>query len=592
MTVKLSRNAQFILSQRYLLKDEDGEVVETPTKLFRRVAKTVANVELNYGKTKQETKQLEKEFFNIIKKLEFLPNSPALFNSGTELSQLFACFALPVDDSLDGIFMGVYKSAKIFQTGGGVGYNFSNLRPKDDKVKTTQGVASGPLTFMNVYNEMCETIKQGSKRRGAMMGILNVNHPQIMDFIVAKEYEFSTVNCPNCGAKNTVSKKILSNFNLSVGLDEKFMKALETDGDYSLINPRTKRVAQRIKARAIWNTLVTMSWKNGEPAVLFFDNINKTNPTPELGRLEITNPCSELPLLPYESCVLGSINLSKFIKLNGKTKFDYEKLRKVVRLTVRFLDNMIDANKFPFDEIREVTLGNRKIGLGVMGWADALILLGIQYDSDEAVSLARQIMKFISGEGKQMSRELGKEKGNFPNKDKSIYKNEEYMRNATITSIAPTGTISIIADCSQSIEPVFALVQKRNVEESLGKTLLEINRAVKLLMIKRNLWNPETEEKLSSGSCIIIPKEIRKLVPTANDIAPEWHVKMQATFQEFVDNAVSKTCNLPNNTTIDDVEKIYLMAHRLGCKGITIYRDGSRKHQLLESNDGKCPTCS
>lgn len=594
MTLKLSDNAKFTLKQRYLLKDEDGEIIETPTKLFRRVAKTITDVELNYGKNKQEIEQLRKEFFNMMNKLEFLPNTPTLFNSGTELSQLSACFALPVEDSLDGIFLGLYKSAKIFQSGGGVGYNFSNLRPKDDKVKSTQGVASGPLSFMNVYNEMCETIKAGSKRRGAMMGILNISHPDIMDFIVSKEHEFSEVNCPKCGTKVLSNKKILSNFNLSVGLDEKFMKALENDSDYSLINPRTKRTVQRIKARAIWNTLITMSWKNGEPSVLFFDNINKANPTPEIGKLEITNPCSELPLLPYESCNLGSINLSKFVKRNGKCKFDYEKLRKIVRLAVRFLDNVIDANKFPFNEIRDMTLANRKVGLGVMGWADTLILLNLKYDTDEAVNLARQVMKFINDEGRQMSRELGKERGSFPNKDKSVYKNEEYMRNATITSIAPTGTISIIADSSQSIEPLFAIIQKRNVEESLGKTLLEINPVVKRLMITKNLWTPEMEKATSDNcsGCVLIPKEIKDLAPTANEISPEWHIKMQAAFQEFVDNAISKTVNLPNSATIDDVEKIYLLAHKLKCKGITVYRDGSRKYQLLENADGKCPTCS
>lgn len=907
--MKISENAEYLLRERYLLKNKNGDVIETPSQLFNRVAKAIAEVELKYGKSKDEVKKLKREFVKIMSNLDALPNSPTLFNAGTELSQLSACFGLPIDDSIDGIFETIRKSAIIFKTGGGVGYNFSNIRPKNDMVKSTQGVSSGPLSFMNVYNEMCETIKQGSKRRGAMMGILNVNHPDILDFIVCKEKEGR-----------------LSNFNLSIGIDKDFMKALENNDEFNLINPRTKKPIQKIKARAIWNTLITLSWKNGEPAVLFFDTINKYNPTPDIGKMTLTNPCAELPLLSFESCIaydsliittdgikkikdlvntsgyilsngynhydkivskglkpiikikldnglflectpdhkiplkngqlkqaiqlepndiitlnteypftfinsydrkyemygwmhgdgwytnksigisfnykdgdkpikelllsyflqefdcinnkpmydnndlyqiqtirtsaiknaellgfkkgkarqkelpstfyswndvqqrsfirglftadgsiggksnaqiilntnslllaeqiqkylqclsiksrlsstffkkelkrypqykliitcesakkymkyigfiegsiknnkinfncksysdkdtyvkeiidehktievfdvinvdngntfmangilvhncnLMSINISKFVKKNGKSCIDYDRLRKVVRLCVRFLDNVIDANKFPFKEIEDITRGNRKIGLGLMGWADTLILLKIPYDSEEALNLARQVMKFITEEGMQMSRELGKEKGNFPNKDKSIYKDEPFMRNATITTIAPTGSLSLIAGCSQSIEPIYSIVVRRNLEESLGKNIIEINNAIKTILEEKGLWNDSIIKGIESGQCLRLPSDMKSYIKTTHEISPEWHVKMQAAFQEHVHNSVSKTVNLPHEATIDDVENIYLMAYKMGCKGITVYRDGSRYKQLLSSV--RCVEC-
>jgi len=582
MPVKLSENAKYILQQRYLLKNEKREIVETPDQMFKRVAKTIAQVEANYGKSKKEIKKLEHDFLKMMIRLEFLPNSPTLMNAGTDLGQLSACFVLPVEDDIDSIFHAVHYTAKIHKSGGGTGFSFSKLRPKDDIVEATGGIASGPISFMRVFDMATEVIKQGGKRRGANMGVLRVDHPDIMDFIVCKEKE-----------------GMLSNFNISVGLTDQFMEAVEKDKDFPLINPRTGKPEKYIKARALWNLLLTMSWRNGEPGVIFLDRINKPdltgNPTPQIGRIEATNPCGEQPLLPYESCNLGSLNLSKFIKIKkGKPDVDWKKLKSRIRLAVRFLDNVIDANKFPLSEIKEMTLANRKIGLGVMGWADMLLNMGIKYDTDEAVELGKKIMYFILHTGIQMSRELGQEKGSFPNKDKSIYAHEPYLRNATITTVAPTGTISIIADASNGIEPLYAVVQKRNVEESLGKDLLEINPAVRISLELKGLWSPQMEEALIKTQCIhctTLPEEFKKAMVTASEIAPEWHVKMQAAFQESTDNAVSKTINLPSESTVTDIEKIYWQAYKSGCKGITIYREGSRKAQLLTKESSICPTC-
>lgn len=575
--MKISKNSETILSERYLLRDKDRKIIETPSQLFRRVAKTIAEVEVKYGKSKQEIGKLKRNFYGMMAKFEFLPNSPTLMNAGTDLGQLSACFVLPVLDDIEAIFDCVKQTAMIHKSGGGTGYSFTNLRPKNDVVKSTGGIASGPLSFMRVFDIETEVIKQGGKRRGAMMGILRVDHPDIVSFIGVKKKEGR-----------------LKNFNLSVAITDEFMNALLSDGDYNLVNPRKKRPVASINAQSIFTLLATMSWSNGEPAVIFIDRMNATNPTPELGEFEATNPCGETPLLNYESCNLGSINLSKFVNKNGRYKVDWNKLGKTIRLAVRFLDDVIDANKYPLEAIKEATLKTRKIGLGVMGWADMLVILGIQYDSQEAVDLASKIMKFIQDEGKQMSRELAQERGNFPTKDKSIYKDEPFMRNATITTIAPTGTISIIANCSQSIEPIFAHVYKRNVKETLGKNLLEINPTVKYLMKQKGYWNLEIEKTLATSdcpNCIVIPKEIRRMIPTALTTSPEWQIKMQAAFQKYTDNAVSKTVNLPNIATVRDIENIYVMAYKLGCKGITVYRDGSRIFQLLEGNNGSCPTC-
>lgn len=576
MTIKLSKNAHFILAQRYLLKDENRELIETPAKMFRRVAKAIAEVELNYGATKKEAKDLERRFYNMMTKFEFLPNSPTLMNAGTNIGQLSACFVLPVGDDIDEIFSAVHYTARIHKTGGGTGFSFSRLRPKNDVVKSTGGIASGPLSFMQVFDVATEVIKQGGKRRGANMGILRVDHPDIQDFIIAKEKE-----------------GVLKNFNLSVAITDKFMEAVKNDGDFDLINPRTKKVVKTLKARVIWNLLCFMSWKNGEPAVIFIDKINADNPTPEIGKIESMNPCGEQPLLPYESCNLGSINISKFYK-NRNGKIDWIKLEKVVKLAVRFLDNVIDANRFPLPEIREITLANRKIGLGIMGWADLLIRIGLRYDSQEAVNLGEKIMKFIHDKAEEMSVELGETKLPFQNQPFSKFKDSRRRRNATLTTIAPTGTISLIADCSQSIEPIFAILQKRNVKDTLGANLFEINPSVKRSLQLKGLWNKQLEEAIAitgSSKCLSLPNEIKKFIVTSAEVSPEWHVKMQAAFQKFTDNAVSKTVNLPNSAEISDIEQIYLMAYKLGVKGITVYRDGSRKYQLLENADGKCPTC-
>lgn len=567
--MKLSKNARYILDQRYLLRDENRNIIETPTQLFRRVARAIANVELEYGKSKSEVKSLEREFYKMMTNFIFLPNSPTLMNAGTDIGLLSACFVIPVGDDIDEIFDAVHYTAQIQKGGGGTGFSFSRLRPKDDVVKSTGGVASGPLSFMQVFNAATDVIKQGGKRRGANLGCLRCDHPDVFDFIVCKERE-----------------GMLKNFNLSVTVTDKFMKAIEEDTDFHLVNPRTKRSVKTIKARSLWILLLTMSWKNGEPAVLFIDRLNEFNPTPDLGVIESTNPCGEQPLLPYESCNLGSINLNKFYKNRKKNSddIDWKKLKKIVRLATRFLDNVVDANNYPLEQIQKATLGNRKIGLGVMGWADLLLQLGIRYDSAKAVALGKKIMKFIRDEGMQMSRELGKEKGSFPNKENSIYKDKPYIRNATITTVAPTGTIALIANCSNGIEPIFALVQKRHVKGTLGKDLIEVNPAVKRSLELKDLWNPEIEEALAKDGIknnSHIPDKMKRAFVTSFDVSPEWHVKMQAAFQEFTHNAVSKTINLPNHATIHDIEKIYLLAYSLGCKGITVYRDGSRTKQLL-----------
>jgi len=571
--MKISKNAETILSERYLIRDKHRKIIETPIQLFRRVAKAIAESEVAYGKTKVEIKEFQKEIFNIMTKFEFLPNSPTLMNAGTDLGQLSACFVLPVEDDIDSIMTAVHDAVKIHKSGGGTGFDFSKLRPKNDPVGSTGGIASGPISFMRIFDTATEIIRQGGKRRGANMGIMRVDHPDIISFISVKRKEGR-----------------LKNFNLSVGITKEFMDALETDGDYNLVNPHTNRPINSVNAHSVFILLCALSWSNGEPAVIFLDTINKYNPTPN-EVLEATNPCGETPLLAYESCNLGSINLSKFAKKNGQIKVDYEKLRKVVRFAVRFLDDIVDVNKYPLPQIREKTLQNRKIGLGVMGWMDLLVLLGIKYDSEEAVQLAKDVMKFIRDEGMQMSRELAKERGNFPNKANSIYKDELYMRNATITTIAPTGTISYLAECSQSIEPYFALVQKRNVKETLGKNLFEVAPAIKKIMETKGLWTEEFNKALECGNCIVLPKEIKDVVSTAMQINPEWHVRMQAAFQEFTHNAVSKTVNLPKSASTMDIANIYRLAYKLGCKGITVYRDGSRNFQLLEDAGNICPTC-
>ena len=557
---KLTVNALEVLRKRYLLRDENGKIIENPEQMFRRVAKTIAEVDKQYG---DDHRRCEEEFYNVMSKLEFIPNSPTLFNAGASLGQLSACFVLPIEDSLDSIFENVKNLALIEQTGGGVGFDFSKLRPKGDIVKSTKGVASGPVSFMRIFDTATEVIKAGGKRRGAMMGILRIDHPDILEFITVKS-----------------KTELLTNFNLSVGVTDEFMKAVRENKNYNLINPRTKKPVKKLKARKIWSLIIEYAWKSGDPGVIFIDEINKAN-TIHNTVLEATNPCGEQPLLPYESCNLGSINLSKMI---NNEQIDWEKLKKIVHTATHFLDNVIDANKFPLPEIERVTRSNRKIGLGVMGFAELLVRLKIPYDSEKAIKLAEKIMKFITEEARKKSEELARKRGSFPNFQKSIfYGKHEVMRNATLTTIAPTGSISIIAGCSSGIEPLFAVSFMRNVLE--GTRLFEVNPLFERIAKERGFYSGKLLEKIAKTGSIRkikeIPIDVRKIFKTALDIKPEWHVKMQAAFQKYTDNAVSKTINLPKNATVNDVKKAFELAYNLKCKGITVYKYGSKPKQVL-----------
>ena len=561
--MELSKTAEVVLQKRYLLKDEEGNVIETPEQMLRRVANAIAKAEENYG---NEVKKYAKLFYDMMDKQLFMPNSPTLMNAGTELSQLSACFVIPVEDSIDGIFKALWDMAKVQKSGGGTGFSFSRLRPKGDLVKSTMGVASGPISFMKIFDAATEQIKQGGKRRGANMGVLNVHHPDIEEFITAKWEE-----------------GVLRNFNISVAVTDKFFEALKKDEEYDLINPRTGEVVKRVPARKIFNLIVEGAWRNGEPGMVFIDEINRHNPTPHVGKIEATNPCGEQPLLPYESCNLGSINVSKFIK-NGE--IDWEWLKEIVWLCVRFLDDVIDMNKYPLKEIEKNTKANRKIGLGVMGWADLLFKLKIPYDSDEAIKLAEKLMSFIQSESHKASQALAEERGVFPNWKGSVWEKRGIkMRNATTTTVAPTGTISIIADCSSGIEPIYALAFKRmNILD--GEEFFEINPIFEDALKQLNLYNDEMLERIAESGSIQeiheIPEEIRRVFKCALDIDAEWHVRMQAAFQKYTDNAVSKTINMPNSATRKDVEKAFMLAYELKCKGLTVYRDGSREEQVLK----------
>ncbi len=566
--VKLSLNAMKVLEKRYLRKDENGGVAESPAQMFRRVAKNIASADLIYD-PEADVSKTEEEFYDMMTKLEFLPNSPTLMNAGTELQQLSACFVLPVEDSMEAIFESIKHTALIHQTGGGTGFSFSRLRPKNDVVKSTGGVASGPISFMNVFDAATDVIKQGGRRRGANMGILRVDHPDIIEFITAKE-------------KNNV----LNNFNISVAVTERFMEAAKNDEEYELMNPRTKQLVKRIRAKTVLDLMVAMAWKNGEPGIIFIDRINRDNPTPLLGVIESTNPCGEQPLLPYESCNLGSINLSKMVaRINNEAVVDWEKLRTTVRKAVHFLDNVVDISNFPVPKITEMVRSNRKIGLGVMGFADMLVQLGIPYDSEEAVSIAGEIMKFITEEARKKSMKIALQRGSFPNFQGSSWEARGYdaMRNATVTTIAPTGTLSIIAGCSSGIEPLFAISYIRNVMDNTE--MLEVNPYFEEAAKREGFFSERLMRSIAGTGSIQgieeIPERIRRIFVTAHDIPPIWHVRMQAAFQASTDNAVSKTVNFPHDATTQDVQEVFKLSYELGCKGVTLYRDGSREAQVL-----------
>ena len=561
--MELSENAIKVLERRYLKKDADGKC-EKPEEMFRRVALTVARADEAYG---EDASKSEAEFYEMMTSLKFMPNSPTLMNAGRELGQLSACFVLPVEDSMEGIFDTLKNAAMIHKSGGGTGFSFSRIRPAGSSVKSTGGVASGPVSFMKVFNASTEAVKQGGTRRGANMGILRVDHPDIMEFITCKN-----------------DQRELTNFNISVGLTEKFMRAVEAGEPYELVDPATGKAAGSLDASFVYGTIIEMAWKNGEPGIIFLDRINADNPVPSAGEIESTNPCGEQPLLPYESCNLGSVNLNEFVR---EGKIDYESLGATVKTAVHFLDNVIDVNAYPLDIIEKTTKNMRKIGLGVMGYADMLFKLGIPYDSDEAVEVAREVMGFIKKSAAAASEELGRLRGNFPYFEKSVYKQRGVgnMRNATVTTIAPTGTISIIAGVSSGIEPVFAISYKRNVMDN--DTLIEVHPFFKKTAEERGFYSAELMDEIAREGTLKnidgIPDDIKSVFVTAHDISPEYHVRTQATFQESTDNAVSKTINFPASATVEDVRAAYDLAYRLGLKGLTIYRDGSRSGQVLSA---------
>jgi ribonucleoside-diphosphate reductase alpha chain len=570
--LKISENSRIVLEKRYLRKDEDGRPTETAADMFRRVAKNIASADRIYNKS-ADLKKIEEEFYLAMTRFEFLPNSPTLMNAGRDLQQLSACFVLPIDDSMESIFETIKDTAMIHKTGGGTGFSFSRLRPKDSTVRSTGGVSSGPVSFMKVFNSATQAVKQGGTRRGANMGILRVDHPDILEFITCKEND-----------------KEITNFNISIGITEDFIRKVEADQEYDLIDPHTKKPASCLRAREVFDLIVKMAHKNGEPGIVFLDRLNKGNPTPKLGEIESTNPCGEQPLLPYESCNLGSINLSTMVK---EGHIDWQRLGAIVKTAVHFLDNVIDMNRYPLKKIEKMTKANRKIGLGVMGFADMLVKLNIPYNSEEAIAKVEELMKFILDEATKASAELAKQRGAFPNFKDSVYNTPGAvkLRNATLTTIAPTGTLSIIADCSSGIEPLFALAYHRNVMDN--DKLIEVNTLFKNIISEKGLYNDKIMKKVIEKGGVaeieVFPEDIKRIFVTAHDISPEYHLKMQAAFQKYTHNAVSKTINFPQEADFKDVEKAYILAFRLGCKGVTIYRDKSRKEQVLNiegSNPG------
>ncbi len=579
---KLRESALMVLQARYLVRDENNEIIETPQGLFERVALAISEAERNFPRSKDKAEYYAERFYELMASLDFLPNSPTLMNAGRPLGQLSACFVLPIEDSLDSIFETLKYTALIHKSGGGTGFNFSRLRPKGDVVFSTSGVASGPVSFMKVFDAATEAIKQGGKRRGANMGILNVDHPDIEEFITAKS-----------------DPRALTNFNISVAITDAFMEALKKDEDFPLINPRTGKIVRKVSARALFELLCQKSWESGDPGVIFIDTINRFNPTPHLGKIEATNPCGEQPLLPYESCNLGSINLANFVS-NGE--IDWERLRETVHLAVRFLDDVIEVNRFPIPQIAKITSLNRKIGLGVMGFADMLIKLRIGYAEERAVSLAERIMSFISEESLKASAMLAEERGSFPAFPGSLWDKRGYppLRNATTTTIAPTGTLSLIAGVSSSIEPLFGIYYER---KTLGGVVIKefhplFERVLEEEGYKESEIEAIKEEVKEKGliSQIGIKEEIKKLFLTSYEIPPEIHLSIQRAFQKYTHNAVSKTINLPETATPEDTRKIYLKAFEWGLKGVTVYRYGSKPEQVIYIRGGEagkmvCPKC-
>jgi len=567
----LSENAIRVLETRYLRKDAGGRIIETPDEMFRRVAHNVSRAELKYGATEKERQRWEDVYFQTMRCLDFLPNSPTLMNAGTDIQQLSACFVLPVEDSMDGIFDSIKHTALIHKSGGGTGFSFSRLRPKNDMVQSTHGVSSGPVSFMAVFDAATETIRQGGRRRGANMAILRVDHPDILEFVDAK-----------------AASDRLNNFNISVAVTDGFMDALARDENYDLKNPRSGEVVGALRASEVYRRIVERAWQNGEPGVVFIDRINEGNPTPAVGAIESTNPCGEQPLLPYESCNLGSVNLARFaLGETGRAEPDLNRLREVTKVAVRFLDDVIDMNRYPLPQIEAMTQANRKIGLGVMGFADLLVQMGIPYESREAEAAAEDLMRVVYDAAVDASREIASERGAFPNFDRSVFaqRTEPARRNATVTTVAPTGSISIIAGVSSGVEPLFAIAFKRRVLDNAE--LVDVNPLFEAIARQEGFYTDAMVARIAREGTLHgidgIPETWQKVFQTAHDVTPEGHVRIQAAFQHHTENAVSKTVNLAREATREDVESVFRLAFDLGCKGVTIYRDGSRDLQVLST---------